>query len=55
MLKYSLPALVIGFVLDSSDRRSQMALSSDLCHRQSDRSAGKGDPEDFSRKITAVS
>lgn len=25
-----------------------MALSSDLCHRQSDRSAGKSDPKDFS-------
>ena len=24
-----------------------MALSSDLCHRQSDRSAGKSDPKDF--------
>ena len=34
----------------SSDRRSQMALSSDLRHRQSDCSAGKGDPEDFSEK-----
>ncbi len=50
MLKYSLPALVPGFILDLLIRRSQMALSSDLCHRQSDLSAGKGDPEDFSEK-----
>ncbi len=50
MLKYSLPALVSRICTGSSDRRSQMAVSSGVCHRQSDRSSGKGNPEDFSEK-----
>ena len=50
MLKYSLPALVMGFVLDLLIGDPRWLYHPICCHRQSDRSAGKSDPEDFSEK-----